>query len=180
PTHTFSVFAATVENDSVQLAHRYAFLPTQSTAGFLGNLDAIVDSPSGVMPVCEMRHAISIGVRMAREGNYAVAPLASGDEAIVSDGATTLHLASSGATLGRVAAGGQVAVDASGNVYLARVTGSDLVVEAYTAGLALRWSRSYPAGAGHRVLAIGADASSVVAAAGPSAGGVDLVKRWLA
>lgn len=179
PTHTFSVYVATGEHDSVQLAHRYAFRPTQSTAGFLGNLDAVVDSPSGTMTVCDPRHAISIGVRMAREGNYAVAPLPAGDESIVSDGATTLHLGSSGATLAQVGAGGEVAVDPSGNVYLARITGSDLVVEAYTAGLALRWSRSFPAGAGHRVLAIGADAASVVAAAGPTAGGVDLVARWL-
>src|SRR5205807_2768465 len=60
-----------------------------------------------------------------------------------------------------------------------RIAGGDLVVEAYTAGLALRWTRSFPAGADHRAVAIGADASSVVAAAGPTAGGVDLIKRWL-
>ena len=180
PTHTFSVHVASGDG-SQQLARGYAFRPSAAGAAWLGNLDAIVDSPSGPgqqMSLCDVRNAISIGVRLAREGNYAVAPLP-GDDAIASDGTTTLHLSASGTVVARVAAGGQVAVDPAGDVYLARITGSDLVVEAYTPGLALRWTRSYPAGAGHRALAIGADGASVVAAAGPSAGGVDLVKRWL-
>ena len=178
PTHTFSVYVATGEHDSVQLARRYAFRPSQASAGWLGNLDAIVDSPRGAMAICNVQSAISIGVRMAREGNYAVAPLPR-DEAIASDATTTLRLGSGGDVRAKLAAGGLVAADPAGNVYLARVTGSDLVVEAYTAGLALRWTRSVPVGAGHRALAIGADAASVVAAAGPAAGGVDLVQRWL-
>jgi hypothetical protein len=182
PTHTFSVYVAQGETGSQQLARGYAFRPTAEKAAWLGNLDAIVDSPGGAgqrMSLCNVQNAISIGVRLAREGNYAVAPLP-GDDAVVSDGTTTLHLSASGAVLARAAAGGQVAVDASGNVYLARITGNDLVVDAYTPGLALRWTRSFAAGAGHRALAIGADGASVVAAAGPGAGGVDLVKRWLA
>ncbi|HEY6178523.1 MAG TPA: hypothetical protein VIX73_28920, partial [Kofleriaceae bacterium] len=135
PTHTYSVYVATGTGDAVQLARRYAFAPAQATTGWLGNLDAIVDSRRGAMSICSASTAISIGVRMAREGNYAVAPLP-GDEAIVADETTTLHLGASGDTQARLAAGGLVAVDPVGNVYLARVTGDDLVVEAYTAGLA--------------------------------------------
>lgn len=177
PTHTFSVYVATGEHDSVQLARRYAFRPSQASVGWLGNLDAIVDSQRGAMAICNVQSAISIGVRMAREGNYGVAPLP-GDEAIASDATTTLRLGSGGDVRAKLAAGGLVAADPAGNVYLARITGGDLVVEAYTAGLALRWTRSVPVGADHRALALGADGSSVVAAAGPAAGGVDLVQRW--
>src|SRR5262249_51377962 len=64
----------------------------------------------------------------------------------------------------------------------ARISGTDLVVEAYTAGFVPRWTRTFPVGANSRVLAIGADAASVVAATGTTlfAKGVDRVKRWLA
>ncbi|HEU4733709.1 MAG TPA: hypothetical protein VFT22_37715, partial [Kofleriaceae bacterium] len=138
-THTFSAYVATGGFDSVQLARRYEFRTAQSAASFLGDLDAIVDSPQGTMSICDARHTISIGVRMAREGNYAVAPLPTGDEALISDATTTLRVTGNGRTLAQLAAGGQVAVDPAGNVYLARITGTDLVVEAYTAGLAPRW-----------------------------------------
>jgi len=178
PTRTFGVYVASATGSSIQLAHHYAFRSATS-AGFLGDLDAIVDSGSGALSICDPRAAVSIGVRSSREGNYAVAGLPN-DEAIISDGATTLHVNSSGGTVAQVAAGGQIAVDPAGNVYLARITGSDLVVDAYTAALGFRWTASFPAGAGHRVLSLGADTTSVVVAAGPSAGGVDLIKRWLA
>jgi hypothetical protein len=180
PLRTFSVYVANDSQPSVQLAHDYAFRTTQSTATFLGNLDAVIDSTSGALSMCNMIDMISIGVRLAREGNYAVAPLPGNtNEALMSTATTTLHLGANGSVRAQIAAGGLVAVDPAGQVYLARITGSDLVVEAYTAGLALRWSRSFPAGAGHRALAIGSDGTSVVAAAGPVGGGVDLVKRWL-
>jgi hypothetical protein len=178
PTHTFSVYVALGGFDSVQLARRYAFRPSQPTANWLGALNAIVDSPTGTMSLCDVRHSISIGVRSSREGNYAVAPLAVHDEALISDGTTTLRVDSSGRTLAQVDAGGEVAVDPAGNIYLARIAGTDLVIAAYTADFVPRWTRSHPVGGGKRVLAIGADAASVVAATGPATG-VDLVKRWL-
>jgi len=176
PTQTYAVYVAQGDG-SVQLAHHYGFR-SPGTAHWLGDLSSFVDSSSGRLSICDLRSAISIGVRSSREGNYAVAPLPD-DEAMIANTTTTLHVDRAGNTRAHVAAGGQVAVDPTGNVYLARITGTALVVEAYTAGLVPRWTRSYPAGADHRALAIGADAGSVVVAAGPTAGGVDLVKRWL-
>jgi hypothetical protein len=178
PTRSFGVYVATGASSSIQLAHHYAFR-SPSSASFLGDLDAIVDSEAGALSICNPRAGVSTGVRSSREGNYAVAPLPS-DAAIISDGTTTLHVDSSGHTVAQVAAGGQVAVDPSGNVYLARITGSDLVVEAYTPALVFRWTASFPVDAQHRVLSLGADAASVLVAVGPSTGGVDLIKRWLA
>lgn len=177
PTRSFGVYVATGTSASIQLAHHYAFRSATS-AGFLGDLDAIVDASAGALSICNPRAGVSTGVRSSREGNYAVAPLAN-DEAIISDGTTTLHVDSAGRTVAQLAAGGQIAVDLSGNVYLARISGSDLVVDAYTPALGFRWTASFPAGAEHRVLSLGADTASVVVAAGPSTGGVDLVKRWL-
>lgn len=177
-THTFSAFVATSTGESVQIAHHYAFRAS-SKAAYLGNLSAVVDSPAGTLAMCNVEHGISVGLRALREGNFDVAPLAA-NEAIVSDATTTLHLTASGGVVAQLAAGGRVAADPSGNVYLARIREGNLVVEAYTAALAPRWTRTQAVGAGDHVVAIGADAGSVVAATGPSAGGVALAKRWLA
>jgi hypothetical protein len=179
PTHTFSVYVALGDHNSVQLANRYAFRTTQSTASSLGVLNAIVDSPEGILSICNTRHAISIGVRSSREGNYAVAPFPTNHEALIASAASTLRVSSDGRTLAALAAGGQVAVDPAGNVYLARIAGTDLMVDAYTAGFVPRWTRSRPVGANKRVLAIGADPASVVVGSGPVGGGIDLVARWL-
>lgn len=175
-TRTFSAYVASPgDQSSIQLARGYAFRPT--ARGAMDTLNAIVDSPRGIVSVCNERHAISVGVRSFHEGNYRVA-LAAGQQAVIATDTTTQHL-SGGAVL---AAGGQVAVDPAGNVYLARVTGTDLVVEAYTAGFVPRWTRTFPVAANSRVVAIGADAASVVAATGSTqfAKSVDRVKRWLA
>jgi hypothetical protein len=177
-TQTFSAFVATANGASVQIAHRYAFRAA-SKAAFLGNVSSVVDSPAGTLATCAIEHRISVGLRWLRDGNFDVAPLAA-NEAIVSDGTTTQHVGASGGVIAQLAAGGKVAADPSGNVYLARITGGNLVVEAYTATLAPRWSRTQAVGAGQQVVAIGADASSVVAATGPTAGGVTLARRWLA
>jgi hypothetical protein len=175
-THTFSAYVALPgDQSSIQLARDYAFRPTARTA--LDTLNAIVDSPRGIVSVCNERHAISVGVRSFNEGNYRVAPLA-GHDALIATDTTTQHV-TGGAVL---AAGGLVAADPVGNVYLARVTGTDLVVEAYTAGFAPRWTRTFPVGTGMHAVAIGADAASVVVAAGQTnfPRSVGQVKRWLA
>ena len=182
PTHTFSVYVAPDDHHSVQLANRYAFRPTQSAASFLGALNAIIDSPQGIMSICNARNAISIRVRLSREGNYAVAPLPGpNQESLIASDTLTLRVSGDGQTLATLAAGGQVAVDPAGNVYLARIAGTDLIVEAYTADFVPRWTRSRPVGMGERVLAIGADAASVVVGSGLADGNVsvDLVARWL-
>lgn len=184
-THTFSAYVAPDDHHSVQLASRYAFRPTQAHTGFLGVLNAIVDSPQGIMSICNTRNAISVGVRSLREGNYAVAPLPTSHEALISSATGTLRVAGDGATLSTLAApGGQVAVDPAGNVYIARIAGTDLVLDAYTADFVLRWTRTRPVGTDRSVLAIGADAASVVVGIGlgsPESGNVlvDVVARWL-
>jgi hypothetical protein len=177
PSQTYSAYVAGGGAPPVQLARRYSFR-SSGTAHWISELAAIVDSDEGELAVCDQAHGVSIGVRFLREGSYAIAPLP-GEASLISDGATTWRLDSSGRTQAQLARGGQIAVDPAGNVYLARIAGTNLIVESYTSGFAARWTRSYPAGDGKRVLAIGADGASVVAAAGPVSGGVDLVKRWL-
>ena len=181
PTHTFSVYVAPDDHHSVQLANRYAFRPTQSAASSLGALNAIIDSPQGIMSICNAQNASSLHLRLSREGNYAVAPLPANHEALIASDTTTLRVTGDGQILAVLPAGGQVAVDPAGNVYLARITGTDLIVEAYTANFVPRWTRSRPVGTGEHVLAIGADAASVVVGSGLTDGNVvvDLVARWL-
>jgi len=177
-TRTFSAFVATSAGASVQIAHHYAFAAS-SKAAYLGNIGSVVGSAAGTLATCSVDHQISVGVRSLREGNFDVAPLPA-DEAIVSSATTTLHVTRAGGVVAQLAAGGRVAADPSGNVYLARITGGTLVVEAYTPALARRWSHALAVGADQQVVAIGADAGSVVAATGPMGGGVTLAKRWLA
>jgi hypothetical protein len=180
-THTFSAFVARGDHNSIRIAQSYAFRTTQAAAPGLDTLNAIVDSPRGILSVCNERHAISVGVRSLHEGNYAVAPIPGAlQEALIATDTTTRRVTDDGRTLATLAAGGQVAADPVGNVYLARISGTDLVLEAYTAGFVPRWTRSLPVGTGKRVAAIGADAASVVVATGFATSGVDVVKRWLA
>lgn len=178
PLQTYSVYVAGGGGAPVRLARGYAFRSPGTTTNWISELAAIVDSSGGTLTVCDQFHGASVGVRFLREGNFAIAPLPS-EESLISNGTTTLHLSSSGRVLAHLDSGGQLAVDAAGNVYVARILGTALVVEAYTADFAQRWTRSYPAGEDKRVLAVGSDGASVVAATGPLTGGVDLVKRWL-
>jgi hypothetical protein len=178
-THTYSVYAALGDRDSVQLAKRYAFRTSQSNAPFLANLNAIIDSPAGRLAMCNVRLRNSVGLRMSREGNYAVAPVPGSSDIIASDGATTLRLTSFGRTLAQLAAGGLVAVDPAGNVYVTRASDGNLVVEAYATNFTPRWTRSLSIDSDEQVIAIGADAASVVVGVGGTRGGVHLVKRWL-
>lgn len=180
PRHTYSVLVAVGDGTSVQLARNYRFRTSQSNAGSLGHGDATVDSTAGRLAVCSARHEGSVGVRSLRDGNYSVAPIASG-QAVISDGVTTsMRVDSSGGVLASFPIGGQVAVDPTGNIYIAHMSGSDSVtVNAFTTSFAPRWTRGITVGTDHRILAIGADAASVVVAVGPTTGGIDLVKRWL-
>jgi hypothetical protein len=173
-TLRFSAFVVGSDGKSVRFADNYAFRPTTTGKPFLGDITSVVDSASGALALCTIQHGISIGVRSLQDGNFALAAAPGGGVVTSTATATT---AGNGAS---VAAGGQPAVDPNGTVYLARITGSDLVVEAYTSGLAPLWTRSFTVGADQRVAAIGADAASVAVATGPAAGrGVTLVNRWL-
>lgn len=179
-THTFSAFFALDDNSSTRFAQGYAFRTTQSTAGALDALNAIVDSPRGVVSLCEERHAISVGVRSLQDGNYDVA-LVPGGRALIATDATTRLVSASGQTLATLGDGGRIAADPAGNFYLARVVDADIVVDAYTADFLPRWTRSFHAGTGAKFAAIGADATSVTIAAGVAQlPGADHVTRILA
>jgi hypothetical protein len=178
PLQTYSVYVGGGGVAPVRIAERYRFRTGGTTTSWISELAATVDSAGGEVSICDQFHSVSVGVRYLREGNFSVTALPD-EQSMISNGTTTLRLGSNGQIVGHLDTGGQIAVDPAGNIYLARITGSALVVEAFTPDLAQRWVRSYPAGDGKRVLAIGTDGASVVAASGPTNGGVDLVKRWL-
>ena len=180
PRRTYSAYVAVGDATSVQIAHNYSFRTSQLGARFLGHGDAIVDSTAGRLAVCNARHLGSVGVRSLRDGNYSVAPITAGHHAVISDGTTTTMVVDSvGSPVVQAPIGGQVAADPVGRVYVAHISGGDLTVDALSPGLTPRWTRGIPVGSDHRIVAIGADAASVVVGVGPTTGGIDMVKRWL-
>jgi hypothetical protein len=79
-----------------------------------------------------------------RDGTYRVLPLAD-NGALISAGATTTRLDANSVVVGTMPSGGALAVDASGNFYMARLDGDTLIVDSYTSARAKRWSMSQPA-----------------------------------
>jgi hypothetical protein len=163
PSHTFSVYVD-LGGYTERLAQRYAFRRTTANVPGLDRLAAIVDGAAGELSICDVIATAPAPVAYSREGAYGVVPLA-GDRALVSDGGTaTLRLAATGAVLSQIAVGGEIAADPAERAYVARVTDGQLAVHAYTAALALRWSRLDPVAAGTRVLAAAADPAGVTLA----------------
>jgi hypothetical protein len=76
------------------------------------------------------------------------------DAGLISDGVTTTRIGDRGETIARLPRGGELAVDASGNIYLARVEASTLTVESLTAGFGPRWTRTYAAPFGSQPKAV--------------------------
>lgn len=146
PSKTYSVYALR-DGEGVELARNYAFRTSQSSQTALDNIASVVASFRGSVDVCVTRSA-QAGVIFRRSGYHSVVPL-SGDVALISDGASTLRVGSTGQILARVSRGGQLVVDAAGNVYAARVSGSTLTIDSMTSTFALRWSRAFtvPSGA---------------------------------
>ena len=182
PTHLYSVYVALGDFDSVRLARNYGFRTSQSTARFIGHADAIVDSTAGKLAFCNAENVGSVRLRSSRDGNFSIAPFGSGHEAVISDGNTTLHVSDDGRILGSAPFGGQVAVDPAGTtIYVAHMSDGNtaISVNAFTPSFSQRWVRGIPIGSDHRIVAVGADAASVVVAFGPTSGGIDGIKRWL-
>lgn len=175
PSHTFSVYVD-LGYHTERLAKRYAFRSTTSTVTGLDRLTTKVDGAAGQLSICNVYSDAPTKVAYSREGAYGVVPLAS-DRALVSDGSTvTLRLAPNGTVLNQVAVGGEVAADPTERAYVARVTGTQLALSAYTSALALRWSRLDPIAAGSRVVAAAADAAGVTLAL--SSGGAISIVRY--
>ncbi len=146
--------------------------PCRASIGFA----AIVDGAAGQLSICNLVTTAPTKVAYSREGAFGVVPLAS-DIVLVSDGsAITMRLSATGAVLNQLAAGGELAADQLGRAYLARVTGTQLSLGAYTESLAPVWSRLDPVASGTRVLGVAADAAGVTVALAPTSGPVSIVR----
>jgi len=175
-SHTYSVFQGS--SDAAELARQYRFRPTQSAATHLDQISVIVDGPTGSVTLCSLLSAASDGVAYSREGTYAVAPLP-GDEGVISDGVTTQRLDAGGKTVAQVADGGELAVDALGDVFVASIanttsTIATLSVRKYDPGLAPLWTASVTLIAGSQIQMVATDAGGavLVGAAAPADGSV--------
>lgn len=170
-SHTYSVFLGSSE--AAELARQYRLRPSQAAATHLDHISVIVDSPTGSVTLCSLASGASSGVAYSREGIYAVAPLP-GNAAVISDGATTQRLDAGGKTVAQVADGGEVAVDALGDVFVASVSDATLSVRKYDPGLAQLWTASASVLAGSQIQSVAADAAGdvLVGAAAPADGSV--------
>ena len=96
------------------------------------------------------------------------------DANVISDGATTTRVGANGEIVATYPHGGELAVDASGNVYLARVASTTLTVDALTPSFALRWSRTYDAPSGARATAVAVTAAGDINIVLATAGALSL------
>jgi hypothetical protein len=177
-SHTYSVFMGSTFAD--EIARQYRFRSTQAAATHLDHVSVIVDGPTGSVTLCSLASAASSGIAFSREGTYAVAPLP-GDAAVISDGVTTQRIDASGKTVAQVADGGELAVDALGNVFVASIanaTIATLSVRKYDPGLALLWTTSVSLDAGSQIQAVATDAGGnvLIGTAVPAAHGVETIR----
>lgn len=76
------------------------------------------------------------------------------DANVISDGETTTRVGANGEIVATYPQGGELASDASGNLYLARVAGSTLAVDSLAPDFTLRWSKTYAAPLGSKPSAV--------------------------
>jgi hypothetical protein len=159
-SHTYSVFQGDLRF-AQELARQYRFRTSQRGVTHLDHLAAIVDGTAGSLKICQVSGQRSTGVAFSQEGNYEVAPLA-GDQALVSDGATTRRLDPGGRTLAQVARGGALAVDLIGNVFIASVADTTLSVDKYDPSFGARCHVTLPVLAGATITAMASDPTGAV------------------
>jgi hypothetical protein len=164
-SHTFSAFVNITGVPTTQrLARRYAFWTTAATIPSVDRLAAKVDGASGQLSICNVTSTAPTAVAYVRDGAYGVVPLAN-DRVLISDGTgSTMRLDANGAVLNQAAVGGEIAADPSERVYVARVVGTTIAVDALSSTLGPRWNRSDPTIPGSRVVAVAADAAGVTVA----------------
>jgi hypothetical protein len=161
-SHTYSVFQGT-SGGALELARQYRFRTEQRAATHLDRLAVTVDGAQGSITVCPDRAqgGASTGVAFSREGSYAVLPVA-GDQALLSDGATTTRVDAGGAVLASVARGGELASDVLGNIFIASVSGNTLSVDKYDPSFAPRWTATATVLAGATITAMSTDPTGAV------------------
>jgi hypothetical protein len=137
---TYSVMTMRGGEEGIVLARNYHF------AAPVERLDMLATIGAGT--VCVESHAPE--VIFQRFGMYSVVA----DAGLISDGVTTTRVGDRGETVARFSRGGELAVDASGNIYLARVEASTLTVESVTASFGPRWTQTYPAPFGSQPKAV--------------------------
>ena len=163
PSRTYSVMTG-----DVVIAKSFAM-----TAA--GRIDML--ATRGAAEVCAASEAPDVIFR--RPGAHAVIA----DAGVISDGATTTKVGANGEALASFSRGGELAAT-SDTIYVARVAGQTLALDALTTGLGERWSRTYaaPAGAQVQAMAISGDALMIVLAHDGQlairAVGLDGAARW--
>jgi hypothetical protein len=164
PSKTYSVLVASAASgyEHVEIARGYRFRMQQQAVTALDHAAAIISSATGSLDTCELANTAPPALSFMREGTYGTLPLPGG-QALISDDTRTLHLDAAGRTIGELPRGGMTAVDASGNIYLARAAGGTLTLSSLTSALVLRWSRTYPAAGS--VVALGVFATGEIAVA---------------
>jgi hypothetical protein len=163
-SHTYSVFDGM--SFASELARQYRFRPSPVAVTHLDHTSVIVDSPTGSVKLCSLQSVASQGVTFSREGAYAVAPLP-GDASLISNGMTTQRLDAGGRTVAQLADGGELAVDALGNVFIASISnatsdGATLSIRKYDPGFAPLWTTSLNVNIGSQIQAFATDAAGEV------------------
>jgi hypothetical protein len=156
--HRYSVFDSPA---GVELARGYQFRTEQSAVSHLDHLGIIVDGTQGHIKVCSITDAASHGIVYSREGSFSVLPLA-GDEALLSDGATTTHVDATGHAVASVTRGGALAAAADGNIFIASVSGSVLSVDEYDPAFTPLSHATATVIAGSTISAVATDPSGAV------------------
>jgi hypothetical protein len=162
-SHTYSVFQGGF-SFADELARQYAFRTQQRAVSHLDRLSVIVDGTEGSVTICGLAANRSRGVVYSREGERAVVPLAN-NQALISDGATIVRVDAQGQPIAQLAAAGELAADAQGNVFVVRVGDGQLIFHAYDPSFAPRWTATQPVPPGVVIRAVSVAACGDVLAA---------------
>ncbi|NVB82229.1 MAG: hypothetical protein HOV81_27865 [Kofleriaceae bacterium] len=168
PTKTYSVYVYNYARgwySAVKVATGYHFRPQQETVARIDHVATVVASTTGRVDVCRAVNRSPSALHYLREGSFHVVPFV-GDSALIADGTRTYRVSADGATTATYGAGGHVAVDRDGNIYLAREASGGLVVESYTSSFSPRWTRLAEASGG--VIGIATTVTGEVLVAVPS------------
>jgi len=165
-SHTYSVFQGTY-SFAGELARQYGFRTEQRAAQKLDHLAFTVDGAQGSVSVCWPANRASRGAAYSREGSHAALPLP-GDQALLSDGQRTRRIDASGQVIAELPAGGALATDATGDVFIARVANTTLTIDKYDARAGHAWSATREVPSATVIQAVAADATGAVSIAGRS------------
>ena len=177
-SHTYSAFAQAPSQPAIEVAHDFAFRPTQATVTQLDSLDSIVDTSDGAtLQLCNLTAGAADQILYVRDGRPSLALLPN-DEVIESDGTRTMHLDARGSLVAQAAIAGEVAVDGAGDIAVASAASGTLHVTSYTPAFAARWQITYPVGADETVVGAGCDAAGDVMVATSTGGQLAYVYQF--